>query len=88
MTALLGVGPSYADKGLPSASLGRSYTKAAEAYMRPADRAGGRGRLWPGGWPHCSLEATLKAALGKHAHPGLSCQRQGPPQRLLALPGA
>ena len=29
MTALLGVGPSYADKGLPSASLGRSYRKAA-----------------------------------------------------------
>ena len=29
MTALLGVGPSYADEGLPSASLGRSCTKAA-----------------------------------------------------------
>ena len=29
MIALLGVGPSYADEGLPSASLGRSCTKAA-----------------------------------------------------------
>lgn len=27
-----------------------------------------------------SLAATLKTALGKHAHPGLACQRRGPPE--------
>lgn len=87
MTALLGVGPGYADKGLPSASW-EDHTQ--KQLRRISSSRQGRRRVeegcGQGGGTYCSLGGHTESCPGKHAHPGLACQRRGP-LGLLALPG-